>query len=76
MVYQAKKQCALIEVKSTAKGTQTFDLPQHLKRSTSINRARRDNYTALMLANWALKCYNDMKTQKEEISHTFVPRMI
>ena len=76
LVYQAKKQCALIEVKSTAKGTQTFDLPQHLKRSTSINRARRDNYTALMLANWALKCYNDMKTQKEEISHTFVPRMI
>jgi len=76
LVYQAKKQCALIEVKSTAKGTQTFDLPQHLKRSTSVNRARRDNYTALMLANWALKCYNDAKTQKEEISHTFVPRMI
>ena len=76
LVYQAKKQCALIEVKSTAKGTQTFDLPQHLKRSTSVNRARRDNYTALMLANWALKCYNDAKSQKEEISHTFVPRMI
>jgi len=76
LVYQTKKQCALIEVKSTAKGTQTFDLPQHLKRSTSVNRARRDNYTALMLANWALKCYNDTKNQKEEISHTFQPRLI
>tara|TARA_A100001201_G_scaffold73435_1_gene66824 strand:- start:502 stop:2334 length:1833 start_codon:yes stop_codon:yes gene_type:complete len=76
LVYQTKKQCALIEVKSTAKGTQTFDLPQHLKRSTSVNRARRDNYTALMLANWALKCYNDTKTQKEENSYTFVPRMV
>ena len=31
-IYQTKKQCALVEVKSTAKGTQTFDLPQHLKR--------------------------------------------
>ena len=37
LIYQTKKQCALIEVKSTAKGTQTFDLPQHLKRSTSAN---------------------------------------
>ena len=35
LIYQTKKQCALIEVKSTAKGTQTFDLPQHLKRNTS-----------------------------------------
>jgi len=34
-VYQTKKQCSLIEVKSTSKGTQSFDLPQHLRRSTS-----------------------------------------
>ena len=71
LVYQTKKQCALIEVKSTAKGTQTFDLPQHLKRSTSANRARRDNYTALMLANWALKCYFEMQHNKEDFSTTF-----
>ena len=76
LVYQTKKQCALIEVKSTAKGTQTFDLPQHLKRSTSANRARRDNYTALMLANWGLKCYFVMRQKKDDFSTTFLPRMV
>ena len=76
LVYSTKKQCALIEVKSTAKGTQTFDLPIHLKKSTSANRARRDNYTALMLANWATKCYYDMQGQKNDFFDTFTPVMI
>jgi hypothetical protein len=77
LIYQTKKQCALIEVKSTAKGTQTFDLPQHLKRNTSANRARRDNYTTLMLGVWALKCYFDIKgVQQEEFSDTFSPMML
>jgi len=76
LVYQTKKQCALVEVKSTAKGTQTFDLPQHLKRSTSVSRARKDNYTTLMLANWGVKCYYDMVNLKEdEINSTFMPQM-
>ena len=77
LIYQTKKQCALVEVKSTARGTQTFDLPQHLKRSTSVNRARKDNYTTLMLANWTLKCYYDiMKVNKEDFGATFNPIMI
>ena len=77
LVYSTKKQCAMVEVKSTARGTQTFDLPQHLKRSTSVNRARKDNYTTLMLANWALKCYYDiMKVDKESLNDTFNPIMI
>ena len=77
LVYQTKKQCSLVEVKTTARGTQTFDLPQHLKRSTSANRARKDNYTALLLANWATKCYFDMKNYKlDEGSATFTPRMV
>jgi len=77
LIYQTKKQCALIEVKSTAKGTQTFDLPQHLRRSNSASRARRDNYTTLMLGNWAVKAYNDLRNIKvEEANFTFVPRMI
>ena len=77
LVYQTKKQCALVEVKSTARGTQTFDLPQHLKRSTSVNRARKDNYTTLMLANWSLKCYYDIMTiDKESLNNTFNPIMI
>ena len=73
--YETKKQCALVEVKSTAKGTQSFDLPQHLKRSTSANRARKDNYTTLMLANWGVKCYHDIMKQEEEPA-TFTPIII
>ena len=76
LIYQTKKQCALVEVKSTARGTQTFDLPLHLKKSTSATRARKDNYTTLMLANWALKSYYDMKSTPNEIGDTFTPRMI
>ena len=77
IIYQTKKQCALVEVKTTAKGMQTFDLPQHLKRSTSTNRARKDNYTTLMLGNWGIKAYNDLKNTKvEQISNTFTPRML
>jgi hypothetical protein len=76
-IYQTKKQCALVEVKSTAKGTQTFDLPQHLKRSTSPGRARKDNYTTLMLACWAAKCYYDIVKLRVESKHpTFSPIMI
>lgn len=74
LVYQTKRQCALVEVKNTTKGTQTFDLPQHLKRSSAPNRARKDNYTALMLANWAAKCYYDIVAiEKETENSTFLP---
>jgi len=76
LIYSTKKQCALIEVKSTTKGTQSFDLPQHLKRSVSPNRARKDNYTALMLACWASKCYFESKAIDVEENFTFSPRMI
>jgi hypothetical protein len=76
LIYQVKKQCTLIEVKSTAKGVQTFDLPQHLKRDTTQNRARRDNYTTLMLGNWAVKCYYDMMAKPKEETATFMPKML
>ena len=76
LIYQVKKQCALIEVKSTARGTQTFDLPLHLKKDGSQHRARRDNYTTLMLATWATKCYFDMQEVSVEANIGFSPRMI
>ena len=76
-IYQTKKQCVLIEHSATSRGTQSFDLPQHLKRSASANKARKDNYSAFMLANWAVKCYNDMmSTQVIEETPTFSPIMI
>jgi hypothetical protein len=76
-IYQTKKQCVLIEHSATSRGTQSFDLPQHLKRSVSANKARKDNYSAFMLANWAVKCYNDiMSAQKVQQSPTFSPIML
>ena len=75
-VYQTKKQCALVEVKTTSKGTQSFDLPQHLRRSTSPNKARKDNYTTLMLANWGVKRYYDMIETRVEADQTFSPILI
>lgn len=79
LIYQTKKQCALIEVNSTTKGTQSFDLPVHLKRDRSPNRARKDNYTALLLSNWAAKVYFDMEEFfKNDYNNnaTFVPFML
>jgi hypothetical protein len=76
LIYHTKKQCALVEVATTARGTQTFDLPLHLRRSSSANRARKDNYTTLMLANWALKCYFDVNSIKDDGNLTFTPRML
>ena len=74
LIYATKKQCALIEVKSTSKGSQSFDLPQHLKRNNSPTRARKDNYTALMLANWGAKCYYDITSIEEDgLDFTFTP---
>lgn len=76
LINNMKKQCALIEVKTTSLGTQSFDLPQHLKRSTSVNKARKDNYTALLLANWGVKIYNEiMYRPKKEVMTSFLPRM-
>jgi len=76
-IYQTKKQCALVEYTSTSRGNQNFDLPQHLKRSASANKARKDNYSALMLANWGYKCYNDIMSQPEILEiPTFSPIMI
>jgi hypothetical protein len=76
-IYQTKKQCVLIEHSATSRGTQSFDLPQHLKRSASANKARKDNYSAFMLANWAIKCYNDMmKIENIQAEATFSPIML
>ena len=76
-IYQTKKQCALIEHSSTARGTQSFDLPQHLKRSASANKARKDNYSALMIANWGYKCYLDIMSKEKTLDiPTFSPIMI
>ena len=75
-IYQTKKQCALVEYTTTSRGMQNFDLPQHLKRGSSTTRARKDNYSAFMLANWGVKYYNEIMKQTAEINtFTFTPVM-
>ena len=74
-IYQTKKQCSLVEYSTTSRGSQSFELPQHLRRSSSATRARKDNYSALLLANWGVKCYNEMMKQNVEEPSTFTPVM-
>ena len=57
LVDQVKKECALIEMKSTTLGGLSFDIPQQFKRSKNPQRPRKDLYSALLLSNWALKLY-------------------
>jgi hypothetical protein len=68
-----KKECAMIEVKSNNRGTQSFDLPLHLLREKGEARARRDNYTSLLLAVWGMKLYYEMASIPEEQQETFQP---
>lgn len=73
-----KAQCALIQIKTTAQGTQTFDLPDTLKRTTGPNKARKDSYSSLVLGNWMIKIYYDMISFKKENVQiqTFTPTFI
>lgn len=78
IINETKKQCSLIEVKITSLGTQSFDLPQNLRMDKkSPHRARKDNYTVLLLGTWAVKCYYDSKRQPEQkVQCGFEPIMI
>lgn len=67
-------QCASIQVKTTDEGHQRFVLADDLKKEKGPKRARKDLYTCLVMGNWAIKCYQDIKgngqdSDKEE----FVP---
>jgi hypothetical protein len=77
MIDLTKKECSLIEVKINPQGTRTFDLPSNVKSSKSKNRARRDNYTTLMLACWARKfLYDSKQGGNQKKSATFAPFFI
>ena len=77
MMNLTKNECALIQITSTAQGTQTFDLPSNLRRQTGPDKARKDSYSALVLANWMTKIYFDSKKQpKSNIIETFEPMFV
>jgi hypothetical protein len=72
-----KVQCALIQVNTTSQGTQSFDLPYNLKKQRGSDKARKDSYSALILANWMILVHWDMMNQKaENIQTTFTPMFI
>ena len=76
LIKQTKYQAASIEVKTTARGVQSFDLPQIMKRDTSQDRMRRDSYTAMMLGTWCMKCYYDIQNTPVQTYETFEPIMV
>ena len=77
MIEKTKAECALIQIKTTAQGTQSFDLPDNLKRQTGPEKARKDSYSALVLGNWMIKTYYDMQNLEETANAaTFTPMFI
>jgi len=78
MINLTKSECALIQIKTTAQGTQTFDLPDTLKRTTGPNKARKDSYSSLVLGNWMVKIYYDFQNYKasSQAISSFTPMFI
>jgi hypothetical protein len=76
LIKQTKYQTASIEVKTSARGVQSFDLPQMMKRDTSQDRMRRDSYTTLMLGAWCMKCYYDIINTPVQSYDTFEPVLV
>jgi hypothetical protein len=76
LIQQTKYQAASIEVKTTVRGTQSFDLPDIMKRDTSEDRMRRDSYTAMMLGTWCLRCYYDIVNTPVQTFDTFEPILV
>jgi len=77
MILLTKTECALIQITTTAQGTQSFDLPPNLRRKTGPDKPRKDSYSALVLGNWLAKIYHDMNnTEIEEVAATFTPMFI
>jgi intein/homing endonuclease len=77
MIDLIKVECALVQVTTTAQGTQSFDLPHNLKKQRGADKARKDSYSALVLGNWMVPIYFDMINQKaQNIQSTFTPMFI
>ena len=74
-IAQTKRQLALIEVKPTGLGTLQYDIPSHLKKSKNEKRARRDNYTCLLMGYYASKHYFDMLFTEDDVAPTSFPIM-
>jgi len=75
VVELTKSECANIEVIGNPQGSQSFNLPQNLRRQKGPNRARKDSYSALVLGNWFAKVFFDSESASVEKKPqgTFIP---
>ena len=72
-----KVQCALVQITTSSQGTQSFDLPPNLRKQKGADKARKDSYSALVLANWMMNVFYDMETfDGNENQATFTPMFI
>tara|TARA_B110000196_G_C21144222_1_gene665621 strand:+ start:574 stop:2481 length:1908 start_codon:yes stop_codon:yes gene_type:complete len=77
MMSLIKVQCALVEVTTSAQGNQNFDLPMNLKKQRGAFKARKDSYSALVLANWMSNVYYDIQNYNDDDhDNTFTPIFI
>ena len=76
MLHLTKSQCALIQVSTSAGGTQSFDLPPNLKRQKGADRPRKDSYSAIVLGNWGMNIYYDMMNIPKDENVGFAPIFI
>jgi hypothetical protein len=76
MLDLTKSECALIQVSTSAGGTQSFDLPPNLKRQKGADRPRKDSYSAIVLANWGMNIYYDMMDIPKDENIGFTPMFI
>jgi hypothetical protein len=70
-----KTQCAMIEVSTSPQGTQSFDLPLTLRKQSGRNKARKDSYSALILANWMMGIHFDVMVAQHTYER-FKPRFV
>jgi len=72
-----KVECAMVQVTTSTQGTQSFDLPLNLRKQRGADKARKDSYSALILANWMMHVYYDMIDDKIETNQgTFTPMFL
>ena len=72
-----KVQCALIQITTSAQGTQSFDLPTSLRKQSGADKARKDSYSALVLGNWFMNVYYDMNSDNiTDVQTSFTPMFI
>ncbi len=69
-----KDETALIQLTSDSDSSvHKFRLPVNIRKSDSPDKARRDNYTTLLLGHWATKAYFDMMYAPPVQKESFIP---